>query len=152
MAEWNLSRKDLNKYSEDPSLLAHIVTILMFIIMLSIISLTTKIYIEWSYLIFKMININIITPDIRSHIIELDFLLKFVTEVSFFNSYWFDFFLYPSLFDIIKNICTVIESWFSVLVRVENHSKIIILLLMFNRDWVWKQKRNKVYVLSIKYV
>lgn len=81
MAEWNLSRKDLNKYSEDPSLLAHIVTISMFIIMLSIISLTTKIYIEWSYLIFQMIIINIITPDIGSHNVELDFF----TEVCYWS-------------------------------------------------------------------
>lgn len=43
-------------------------------------------------------------------------------------------------------MCTVTESWFSVLVRVENHSKIIILI--FNRDGVWKKKKIK-YIYSM---
>lgn len=52
-------------------------------------------------------------------------------------------FFFIHLYALSSRICTVIESWFSVLVRVENHSKIIILILMFNRDGVWKQKEIK---------
>lgn len=49
--------------------------------MLNIISLTTKIYIEWSHLILEMFNINIVTSDVRSHNIELDFF----TEISYWS-------------------------------------------------------------------
>lgn len=148
MAEWKLSRKELNKHSEDSFLLEHIVTISIFIICWTLFlsplryiwndhisflkcSISSQLMLE-----YKMLNKTFLTEICYWSLI---FQLLLISFFSLSISIW-----YHQEYDIIdKNMCIVIESWFSVLGRVETHSKIIILLLIFNRDWVWKQKEIK---------